>query len=272
MQTSQQHKERGKVVSDLFGYIPAVLKEYKPFWCIEYSVLHPATGQMTQVREKVSGYKTRYGVREARKLLRVAVNRLNLKLSQGYNPFFVHEDSRLYERLTNVIDKFITEKTRELRPNTLRSYKSMIGKELCEWAQQNYPIITASTFTKSIAVRYMDYIADKGKSNTSYNNTKKCASSFFSWCVEKCYAKENPFEHIKPKRKEQKKTNFGTARSARTNTRVFTRRKSRGYANCLEFDTSKSFAPQRSERNSNQTHSFERKIYTCAFRCGEKSQ
>ncbi|MDR2962721.1 MAG: site-specific integrase [Bacteroidales bacterium] len=205
MPTPQKNQERGAIVSDLYGYTPAVLKEYADYWCIEYYVKHPVTHKLTRRREKVSAYRTRYGVREARNLLRVAVSRLNLKLSQGWNPYFVHEDGRLLEPLHMVIHKFLAEKERDLRPNTLRSYKSMVGKELREWAQKNYPTITASTFTRNIAVRYMDFILAKGVSNTSYNNTKKMMSAFFSWCVEKCYAKENPFAHIKPKRKEQKR-------------------------------------------------------------------
>ncbi|MCL2328296.1 MAG: site-specific integrase [Bacteroidetes bacterium] len=198
-------------VSDLFGYMPAVLKEYADYWCIEYYVKHPVTQELIRQREKVQSYKTRYGTREARKLLRVAVSRLNLKLSQGWTPFFVHEDGRLLERMPAVIEKFLKEKQRDLRPNTMRSYNSMIGNELLQWAKENYPVVTASTFTRNIAVRYMDFIAEKGTSNTSYNNTRKMVSAFFSWCVEKCYAKENPFEHIKPKRKEQKRRILVTA-------------------------------------------------------------
>ena len=127
-------------VSDLFGYMPAVLKEYADYWCIEYYVKHPVTQELIRRREKVQSYKTRYGVREARKLLRVAVSRLNLKLSQGWTPFFVHEDGRLLERLPAVIEKFLKEKQRDLRPNTMRSYNSMIGNELLRWAKENYPV------------------------------------------------------------------------------------------------------------------------------------
>lgn len=61
MQTTQKQKNRGEIVSDLFSYTPAVLKEYKPFWCIEYYVIHPVTQELTRVREKVTGYKKRYG-------------------------------------------------------------------------------------------------------------------------------------------------------------------------------------------------------------------
>lgn len=211
MPTSQNKQKNGTIVSELYGYLPAVLKEYTDYWCIEYWVKHPVTHELTRKREKVTHFRTRYGVREARQLLRLAVSRINLKLSQGWNPFFSHQDGRLLEPLGIVIEKFIREKERDLRENTLRSYKSMIGRELLDWTQQNYPTITAATFTPNIAVRYMDFIADKGFSNVSYNNHRKTLSSFFCWCIEKCYAKENPFAHIKSKRKEEKKRILVTA-------------------------------------------------------------
>lgn len=211
MSIPQKKQARGTIVSDLYGYIPAVLKEYNAYWCIEYYVKHLVTHELSRRREKVTSYKTRYGVREARHLLRVAVNRLNMKLSQGWNPYFIHEDGRLLEPLHMVIEKFLKEKERDLRPNTMRQYNSVIGKELLIWGQKNYPTITASTFNKNIAVRYMDFIADKGVSNVTYNNSKKCLSSFFCWCVEKCYAKENPFAGIKSKRKEEKRRILVTA-------------------------------------------------------------
>lgn len=205
MSTLPKKQPRGTIVSELYGYQPAVLKEYAAYWCIEYYVKHPVTHELTRKREKVTGFKTKYGVREARQLLQIAVNRLNLKLSQGWSPFFVHEDGRLLEPLHMVVEKFLKEKTRDLRQNTMRQYNSIVGKELIIWATQNYPIITAATFTRNIAIRYMDYIADKGVSNVTYNNQKKCISTFFNWCVEKCYAKENPFATIKTKRKDEKK-------------------------------------------------------------------
>lgn len=211
MSKRQKKQVRGTIVSELYGYQPAVLKEYAAYWCIEYWVKHPVTHELTRKREKVTNFKTKYGVREARQLLRLAVDRLNLKLSQGWNPYFSHQDGRLLEPLPMVIEKFLKEKQRDLRPNTMRSYNSMIGKELLQWVEKNYPTVTAATFSRSIAVRYMDYIAEKGFSNVSYNNHRKMLSSFFCWCVEKCYAKENPFENIKSKRKEEKKRILVTA-------------------------------------------------------------
>ena len=204
MSRPQLHISQGNIIGELFGFVPAVLKEYTDFWCIEYYVKNPITNEFKRKREKVTNYVARYGKSEARALLRVAVNQLNLKLSQGWSPFFVQENTRLYEKLTTVAEKFLKEKERDLRPNTMRSYKSGIN-ELTKFTKQNYPHITASTLDKNIAVRYMDYLYEKGNSNTHYNNNRKMMVAFFNWCVEKCYAKENPFEKIRSKKKEEKK-------------------------------------------------------------------
>jgi len=151
------------IIGELFGYVPAVLKEYKEFWCIEYYVKNPITHEFQRKREKVTCYINRYGKMQARSYLRVVINQLNLKLSQGWSPFFVQEDSRLYERITEVTEKFISERSRDLRPDTIRSYKSSIN-EFLRFTKENYPTITASTFNHNIAVRYMDYILSKGNS------------------------------------------------------------------------------------------------------------
>ena len=204
MSRPQLNISQGNIIGELFGFVPAVLKEYKEYWCIEYYVKNPITNEFKRKREKVTNYVARYGKSEARALLRVAVNQLNLKLSQGWSPFFVHEDTRLYEKLPAVAEKFLKEKERDLRPNTMRSYKSGVN-ELVNFTKKNYPHITASTLDRGIAVRYMDFLHEKGNSNTHYNNNRKIMVGFFNWCVEKCYAKENPFERIKSKKKEEKK-------------------------------------------------------------------
>ena len=79
MSRPQLNISQGNIIGELFGYVPAVLKEYTDFWCIEYYVKNPITNEFKQKREKVTNYVARYGKCEARALLRVAVNQLNLK-------------------------------------------------------------------------------------------------------------------------------------------------------------------------------------------------
>ena len=52
----------------------------------------------------------------------------------------------------------------------------------------------------------MDYVYMERKvSARTYNNQLKLARALFSWAVQKCYCKENPFDKIKTKPKEQKR-------------------------------------------------------------------
>lgn len=60
-------------------------------------------------------------------------------------------------------------------------------------------------FNKSVCIRFMDYLfTERNVSCRSYNNYTKIGRCLFQWCVEKGYAKENPFAMIKLKKKEKK--------------------------------------------------------------------
>jgi integrase len=130
---------------------------------------------------------------------------MNNKLAGGYNPFFEGEDARVFVHLPEVCQSFIAEKEREIRPTTMRTYTSFC-KILTEWADKNAPNIYCSMFSKAHAMRFLEYVFNVRKvSATTYNNNRKQAILFFNWATEHCYTKQNPFENIKPKRKEVKK-------------------------------------------------------------------
>ena len=121
----------------LNSYLPAVLKEYKSShgWVIEYYALQPQTQELRRIHLKINRICQRYRTKsEMRAHALSIVNNLNAKLSGGWSPFFDGEDSRLYENLPSVCDKFIAEKEKILRKNTLRSYVS-VTKQLILWAK-----------------------------------------------------------------------------------------------------------------------------------------
>lgn len=132
------------------------------------------------------------------------VNQINAKLFGGWSPFMEQENIRLYSKLSDVAEMFIQEKKRELRPATLRTYTSWC-KMFREWADKNTPGIFVSMINKVIAIRYMEYLYNERKvSNRTYNNSLKQGKVFFNWCIEKCYAKESPFESISLKHNFEK--------------------------------------------------------------------
>ena len=120
--------------------------------------------------------------------------------------------------MTEMIEKFLADKKRELTANTMRSYKSF-GNILTKWLQTNHPQLRSNAFTQRIAVDFMEHLLDgasrrnSGKElrhndgtvcNGTYNNGIKQGRVLFNWAIEKCYSKVNPFAKIKPKREEAK--------------------------------------------------------------------
>ena len=198
-------QKKSKIQID-YNFIPAVLHHSKDGYRIEYYVMNPVTFKMSRQRIRVDNIFRAYK-RKGDAIIHIngIIEGINAKLRTGYNPFFQGDDSRLYEKLTTVAEKFLAEKKKELRPDTIRSYSSFVTMFLSYFNRLNQNQ-TASTVTKTLAIKYMDYIyTERNVSNRTYNNQIKMARVFFNWCVEKCYAKENPFTQLKLKRKEEKK-------------------------------------------------------------------
>ena len=129
------------------------------------------------------------------------------------------QSKRLHKSVAEVAEAFLKEKADELKEGTLRSYKACC-KQICTWVEQEYPNMAMSQFTPELAVEYLDFVNGGGNSNgkkqvrkkidenrvspRTYNNNIKMARAFFSWAVEKCYCKVNPFSNMKKKREQPK--------------------------------------------------------------------
>lgn len=111
----------------------------------------------------------------------------------------VSENVRYYKTLDEVTRIFVTEKEKELRNSTMRSYKSFCHM-LREWANEHYPSIKMSMFERAHAVEFLDDMAAKGLGPNTYNNMIRLGSVLFIWAKAKCYARENPFDGQKRKR------------------------------------------------------------------------
>lgn len=111
----------------------------------------------------------------------------------------VSENVRYYKTLDEVTRIFVTEKEKELRNSTMRSYKSFCHM-LREWANEHYPSIKMSMFERAHAVEFLDDMAAKGLGPNTYNNMIRLGSVLFIWAKAKCYTRENPFDGQKRKR------------------------------------------------------------------------
>ena len=188
----------------VFNYMPAKLCKNKLGWIVEYYVENPITMELCRVRKRVHFIKKRYqSARDAENHCQKIIFDINTKLANGINPMFADENPAGYTTLSEVIKKFLEEKTRELRPDTMRSYKSF-AKSFSTYLSKT-SISFICKFGKIEAAGYLDYIYNVRKiSRRSYNNYLKFMRVMFNWAIEKGYTLSNPFEQMKTKKKEEK--------------------------------------------------------------------
>lgn len=201
-------------------YIPAVLRKNSHGYVIEYYYFNHLSGEYCRRTIKLNRIRKRFvSVRDFKEYANSVICKLNVKLAGGWSPVGEVANTREYIPLPQVIDQYLREKQGDLAKNTMFAYRSFCIR-LKNWVELRYPQCNCALFTKVIAVQFMDYIrsgdsavvnktkkrnqSDEHVSERTYNNNLKLGRAFFAWCIEKCYAKENPFETIKPKRERQK--------------------------------------------------------------------
>lgn len=191
----------------LIDFLPAVLKNTKSEgYLVEYhyrdKILNSLVRKRFYLNRLINSYtKKSDGLNHARKI----VHELNEKLKNGWTPAFETEDQRLYTPILKLREIYLNDKKRDVRDATMMSYTSLT-KMFNEWIEaSNRTGKVTGNFLRFDAVCYMDYVLEKGCSNRTYNNTLKMMRALFSWAIEKCYCKDNPFSNIKTKTKEAKK-------------------------------------------------------------------
>ena len=132
-------QERKEIVKSCLtsNYLPAMLREHKSGWNIEYYVENPISHELVRKRVRLTKLVSRYKyLKDARLHANKIVMALNIKLATGWNPLFTSEDARLYTPVNEVCEKFIKEKEKEARKDTIRSYASFVGI-FSRWLQKN---------------------------------------------------------------------------------------------------------------------------------------
>lgn len=186
-------------------FLPACIKKNSHGWYIEYQVNDPSSGKMKRYRSNLNVLRKRYSrLSEFKAHCNQIVCTLNAKLAGGWTPLGENNNSRHFTPLPVVIAEYLDEKQQELRPDTMRSYRSFCTGFL-SWLQTTAPDCQVILFNKVLAVRFLDHcFKDRNLHGRSWNNQLKAAKALFSWAVWKCYCKENPFEGIKTKREAAK--------------------------------------------------------------------
>ncbi|MCL2290296.1 MAG: phage integrase SAM-like domain-containing protein [Bacteroidetes bacterium] len=170
------------------NYLPATLKTNKSGWIIEYYVENPQTQILSRKMIRLQRLPKRYPSKmEARRHINNIIVALNMKLSTGWNPYFMGEDSRLYIPLKEVTEKYLEEVKRNIRAATYRSYSSFVSI-FGEWLEKVSPNIYSSMVTHALVAKFMDYVYNERKgrkgdsmSNRTYNNRSSSLSLSISF-------------------------------------------------------------------------------------------
>jgi len=182
-------------------YYPAELKRSKSGWRIVYYVENPATKEMFRKVIKLNRIKS---LTERRIYSRKIIKEINRKLEKGWNPFLENHAVKGYVKMNAALDVFLKEKGKELRPDSMRTYKSYSRMLLKHIAANNISDFAVS-FTESHAKDFMQWVyTEKNVSATTFNNYLLTYRVIFNWLINSGYAAINPFQKIKRKKAEQK--------------------------------------------------------------------
>ncbi len=187
-------------------FLPAQLKRNSHGWYIEYQTFNPNDGKMQRFRTHLNTLRKHYSrLSDFKNHCAGIINTINAKLAGGWSPVGENQNSRYYTPLPAVISAYLSEKQEELRPDTMRSYRSFCSG-FGKWLDMAAPGCQSVLFNKVLAVKFLDYcFFEKGLKGRSWNNQLKAGRALFSWAVDKCYCKENPFAGIKTKRESEKR-------------------------------------------------------------------
>lgn len=181
--------------------MPAVLRQSKVGWYIEYYAFNSITQGLERKRIKVNRERKKartFG--EFRAITSQMIVEINCKLAAGWSPFVVGQtmpqqqvvevekaqtvfgvlnkpqivvevNDDDYPLFTEMLQLFLKSKSREITANSMRTYKSFCGL-LAKWVDKHYPNLRSNQFTKRMAVDYLDYVYE-GNNATKANQYHK---------------------------------------------------------------------------------------------------
>ena len=196
----QTPKKKTRILKSFIDYVPAELCDGKE-WFIYYYVKNPATEKLHRKKIKINRIKS---LSLRRKFAKKVIHEINIKLSEGWNPFLEEEAPKGYHTLVEAMESFMKDK-RGSRADTLRTYASYI-KILEHWLTyiRKKPDMYVISFTKREATDFLQFSFRRGIKASTYNNYKRFYNLLFRWMVEFNYCKVNPFAGLSKKKEAGK--------------------------------------------------------------------
>lgn len=195
-----------KNISDLYN--SACVKQNKSLGIfVEYYFYDPISESMDRRRIKLSRVTRNFSTKKEKLAFAQRVcDDVNRKLQNGWSPNTESADARLYTPMAEVAKAYLAAKRKEgLRETTLTNYSSFLGIFLDWCCHYSVQAKYSGTFLHKDAVAFMDQRMAMDNGNRAYNNMLKGMRAFYTWCVEHCYSRENPFVGIKSLRTAKKR-------------------------------------------------------------------
>lgn len=190
------------IFQNLVSFRPPRLLNNTLGWHIEYYIIDPVSGKLIRKRFRLNDLRKQCASgAEFKQKANQVLQELTSKLVTGWSPQGEVQSGRYYSSLFDALTRFLEVKSRELRPDTMRTYKGIV-KIFREWLKEDCVCID---FGRTQALSFMDYChADRRVSATTYNTYLKLCRVIWSWLLDNLYIKDNPFRYIKKKRTDEK--------------------------------------------------------------------
>lgn len=182
-------------------FIPAQLSTHTAERFVYYSVINPANGKMNRKKIKINRIKKS----EQKKYAEYLMREINQKLYAGWNPFMEERASQGMTNIIIAINKFINQKSKELKDHSMRSYNSYT-RIFIEWTK--YTGVhqdSVLSINSDHAIAFMHYIYnEKNVGANTYNNYRNFFKLLWNWMISHNFAEQNIFEKIQRKKSKEK--------------------------------------------------------------------
>lgn len=188
--------------TNFINYRPAHLVAGKKNIYVAYSVINPETDKLTVKRIKLNYITNRT---QRKQYAEELIKQINYKLACGFNPFIESAGHTLI-LLSAAVQDFLRNKRRELDTHTISNatfddYKQQL-RYFKEFVNTDLFIYKIS---KSVVNNFLDYLyIDKKVSACTRNHYLQTLRTFFNWCVNREYLKENPAALVKNAKQTEK--------------------------------------------------------------------
>jgi len=126
-------------------------------------------------------------------------------LEAGWNPFTKEAETPQQQEvktIKQVIDDCVAMKCATLKKFSHKVYKH-VSKYFLIWLEKKcISYLFSGSFTRTMAIEYMDMLAMKGYNQKTYNNHLLTLCTIFNWMIERDIITNNPFSKL-PKMKEK---------------------------------------------------------------------